>query len=79
MIKMVHSGFNGGNAAFVEGYVLLVAGAFAHVSRMEILVLIGRARLFFFLKGANQAPGFQSRFVFCYSNGRITRLHSICC
>lgn len=36
--------------------------------------------LFFsFLKGTNQEPGFQSRFVFCYSNRRITRLHSICC
>lgn len=34
---------------------------------------------FFFSKGTNQEPGFQSRFVFCYSNRRITRLHSICC
>lgn len=32
----------------------------------------------FFLIGTNQEPGFQSRFVFCYSNRRITRLHSIC-
>lgn len=31
------------------------------------------------LKGTNQASGLQSRFVFCYSNRRITRLHSICC
>lgn len=68
-------------SAFVEGYALLFAGAVTRVSWMESCVLIGGDLLsfFFFSKGTNQEPGFQSRFVFCYSNRRITRLHSICC
>lgn len=73
--KLLILGFMGevGRSAFVEGYVLLVAGAATHVSREENSILIGGDPLLFFLKGTNQRPGFRSRFVFCYSNRRITR------
>lgn len=78
--KLLILGFMGEirRSAFVEGYVLVVAGAVTHASRMENCPHWSRPP-FLFLKGTNQEPGFQSRFVFCYSNRRITRLHSICC
>lgn len=50
--KLLILGFMGEirRSAFVEGYVLLVAGAVTRVSRMKNFVLIGGDLLFFFFE-----------------------------